>query len=227
MKPGTRLQIILRALLAPVAVIALLLVSAGRWDYWQAWMYILLTLAVTLVNLWLLRRNPELLEERLKPGKGMKSWDMGYLIISTALFLANLVVAGLDVGRYGWSARFSSWMYGFAILVYLLGNALFLWAKMTNRFFSSVVRLQAERGQTVVKNGPYRYVRHPGYVGGLLYMLAGALVLGSLWAFLLQAIAGVFLIVRAGLEDRLLQKELPGYAEYAQQVKYRLLPGIW
>jgi protein-S-isoprenylcysteine O-methyltransferase Ste14 len=227
MKSGTRLQIVLRSLAAPLVITVLLMVSAGRWDYWEGWLYILLNLVIMAANLVILRGSPDLVEERLTPGKGMKSWDLAYLIISTLLYLASLVVAGLDVGRFGWSGRFSSWMYDAAILVYLLGNALFLWAKKTNRFFSSVVRLQVERGQTVVTSGPYRFVRHPGYVGNLLYNLATPLVLGSWWGVILQALACVFLIVRTALEDRLLQKELPGYAEYARQVKYRLLPGIW
>ena len=102
-----------------------------------------------------------------------------------------------------------------------------LWAKQVNRYFSSVVRIQADRGQTVCRDGSYRYLRHPGYVGGLLYMLAGTLVLGSLWALALQLLACVLLVARTALEDRALQQELSGYAAYAQKVKYRLLPKVW
>lgn len=226
-KQGVMAQLVLRGLVAPIMMAALLLISAGRMDYWQGWAYMGLNMGLLLVNLWTLRRNPELVEERLKPGEGMKGWDKLYYALTTTLYFAHLVVAGVDVGRLGWTGDLAWGVYAAAIAVYLIGQAIFLWAKQVNRYFSSVVRIQADRGQTVCRDGPYRYVRHPGYVGGLLYMLAGSLVLGSLWALAMQALACMLLIVRTALEDRALQAELPGYAEYAQETRYRLLPGIW
>jgi protein-S-isoprenylcysteine O-methyltransferase Ste14 len=111
--------------------------------------------------------------------------------------------------------------------VYLFGQTIFLRAKYENRFLSSVVRLQKDRGQTVCSTGPYRFVRHPAYVGGILFSLASPIVLGSLWALIPQVIACTALVVRTYLEDRLLQKELDGFADYAKRVRYRLLPGVW
>lgn len=102
-----------------------------------------------------------------------------------------------------------------------------LWAKWANRFFSSVVRIQTDRGQTVCKDGPYRFVRHPGYVGGLLFGMATPLALGSFWALIPAAVGAMLLIVRTYLEDRTLQEELPGYLEYTKEVRHRLLPRIW
>ena len=113
------------------------------------------------------------------------------------------------------------------VAVYLLGQAIFIWARTTNAYFSSVVRIQTERGQTVCREGPYRFVRHPGYVGGILFGLAGPMLLGSMWAVIPQAVAAMLIIWRTHMEDRTLQAELPGYAEYTREVKYRLLPGVW
>lgn len=227
MRKGVTIQLLLRGLVAPLFMIALLLVSAGRWDYWQAYLYMLVNMALLLVNLWALRDNPDLIAERLSPGEGMKGWDRIYFTVTTLLYFTSLVIAGLDVGRFGWTNPLPWWVYALAILGYLLGQAIFIWAKRANRFFSSVVRIQTDRGQIVCQDGPYQYVRHPGYAGGMIYMLAGALMLGSVWALVPQALASALLVVRTTLEDRTLHQELPGYAAYASKVKYKLLPGVW
>jgi protein-S-isoprenylcysteine O-methyltransferase Ste14 len=217
----------LRGVLGFIPIIAIIFLCAGRLDYWQGWVYLATNAVLVLVNALALSRNPALVEERLKPGAGMKRWDMVYFALSTPLYLAALVVGSLDRGRFGWSSEPPLGLYLAAVAVYVLGQAVFLWAKLTNSFFSSVVRIQAERGQTVIRTGPYRFVRHPGYVGGILFGITTPLVLGSLWALLPSGIAAVLLIVRTGLEDHLLQRELPGYSEYTRSVKYRLLPGVW
>jgi protein-S-isoprenylcysteine O-methyltransferase Ste14 len=118
-------------------------------------------------------------------------------------------------------------VYVISILVYILGQGIFIWAKRANAFFSTVVRIQKERGHTVCQDGPYGFVRHPGYVGGILYGLSGPLVLGSLWALIPTALGLVLVIIRTSLEDKTLQEELTGYVEYSQKVKYKLIPGIW
>ena len=102
-----------------------------------------------------------------------------------------------------------------------------VWSMAANAFFSMIVSIQKDRGHTVVTDGPYRYVRHPGYAGSILFTIATPLVLGSLWAFIPCGLAAALFVVRTALEDRTLQEELPGYKEYAQQTRYRLLPGIW
>lgn len=220
-------QMALRTAAGLFAVFLFLFIPAGRLDYWQGWLYLGLSLAILLVTRWVLRGSPELIEERLKPGAGMKTWDKLYFALSTPLYLVMLVVAGLDAGRFGWSPPLPAWVYLTGVAVYLAGQGLFLWAKRVNRFFATVVRIQAERGQTVCRDGPYRQVRHPGYVGGILFGVSSPLILGSLWALIPAVLAAALLVIRTLLEDRTLQAELAGYREYTQQVKYRLVPGVW
>ena len=226
-RPELSRQVWVRALLAPTFIIALVFISAGRLDYWQGWVYIVLTCLTLSITLWALRDNPELIAERLQPGQGMKTWDKWYFALSTPLYIATVIAAGLDVGRFHWSGAIPVWGYLLAIAAYVLGQAVFLWAKRVNRFFSSVVRVQIDRGQQVCQDGPYHFVRHPGYVGGLLYGIATPLMLGSTWALVPAGAAALLLVGRTVLEDRMLQRELPGYVAYTQAVRYRLLPGVW
>jgi protein-S-isoprenylcysteine O-methyltransferase Ste14 len=226
-QPQLSRQIWYRALLAPTFIIALLFISAGRLDYWQGWVYVALTCLALLVTWWAMRDNPELIAERLQPGQGMKAWDKWFFALSTPLYIATLLIAGLDVGRFHWSAMLPVWAYLLAVVAYVLGQMLFLWAKRVNGFFSSVVRVQADRGQQVCQDGPYRFVRHPGYVGGLLYGIATPLILGSYWALVPALVAALLLVGRTALEDRTLQRELAGYGAYSEAVRYRLLPGVW
>jgi protein-S-isoprenylcysteine O-methyltransferase Ste14 len=149
-------------------------------------------------------------------------------LLSLALFLAvDLAAAGLDVGRLHWTGRLSASVYVLAYIGYAAGCAVMMWAMRVNRFFSSVVRIQTERGHRVIDTGPYAWVRHPGYVGALLYVPCTALTLGSLWALLPAAAISAALIVRTHLEDETLQSELPGYRDYAARVRWRLVPGLW
>lgn len=220
-------QIILRTVLGLLAVFVLVFGSAGRWDYWQGWLYLLLVL-ITMVLMWIvLPEDSTLVEERLRPGAGMKGWDRLYFALSTPLYLIAVIVAGLDVGRFGWTGELPAWCYTLGVLVYGIGQGFFLWARYVNHFFSSVVRIQLDRGQTVCRSGPYRYVRHPGYVGGILFGLATPLILGSLCALIPQVMAAALLVWRTYYEDRMLQAELAGYVAYSEETRYRLLPGVW
>jgi protein-S-isoprenylcysteine O-methyltransferase Ste14 len=213
---------------AGIAVMAgLVFLSSGRLDYWQGWLYFGANLAVVVLSAWILRDDRGLIAERLHPGKGMKWWDKGYYLVSTPLYFAAVAVAGIDAGRRHWSSHPRAVTYIVFLAMFLLGQALFLWAKRVNPFFSSVARIQSDRGQTVCRAGPYRFCRHPGYLGGLLFGLTTPLVLGSYWALIPQALAALLLLGRTALEDRMLQQELLWYAEYAQAVRSRLIPGIW
>jgi len=222
----TQKRLMLQGLLAPLVVYAVIFLVAGRWDYWQAWVYVVLnTIILTLMSL-LAFRNPALVEERLNPKQGMKTWDKVYFGITTPMYILALLIAGLDA-RFGWTNNLSPVVYWLGVLIYILGQAIFLWARFTNQYFSSVVRIQTDRGQTVCKDGPYRFVRHPGYVGGILFAITLGIILGSWWATIPQSIAAGMLVWRTGMEDRTLKAELPGYIEYSHETRYRLIPGIW
>jgi protein-S-isoprenylcysteine O-methyltransferase Ste14 len=221
-----RIQLLARAILTPVLMIALLFLLAGRWDYWQGWVYIILNAVVLTMMATLFTKDRGLIEERLNPKQGIKSWDRVYFSITAPLYFIALIIAGLDA-RFGWSNGMPAYIYWSSVALYLLGQAIFIWARYTNRYFSSVVRIQSDRGQTVCKEGPYRYVRHPGYLGGFLFTVTMGLMLGSWWSFIPQFIAALMLIPRTVLEDRTLQAELPGYQDYVRETPYRLLPGIW
>ena len=208
-------------------VLAVLFLSAGRLDYWQGWAFGGLNLALLVLNYLLMARSPDLLEERLRPGAGVKGWDRLYFLIITPLYFFTLALAALDRGRFGWSPSLPTAVPVAACLLYVLGQAAFLWAKRQNRFFATVVRIQTDRGQTVCQEGPYRIVRHPGYVGGLLFTLASPLLLGSLWGLIPAVLSSVLLVARTALEDVTLRRELPGYGAYCLRVRHRLVPGLW
>lgn len=224
---SVRRQTWLRGVLTPLLLIVLIFLLAGRLDYWQGWLYIGVTTLVLVITVLALRGQPGLIEERLSPGKGMTTWDKWYFAVSGLMYFAFLIIACLDAGRFGWTGNLPAWVYLAGTALYLLGQAIFLWAKATNQFFSSVVRIQSERGHSVCREGPYRYVRHPGYVGSIIWTIVMPLMFGSLWALIPCLIAVALLVVRTQLEDNFLKRELPGYADYAAQVKYRLVPLVF
>lgn len=205
----------------------LIFVAAGRIGYWQGWAYLALNLALLLANGAILVLNPELASERMRPGAGTKGWDRLYFAVTTPLYFAIIAIAALDSGRFGWSPPLPPALFAAVSIVYVAGQGLFLWAKWVNSFFATVVRIQTDRGQVVCTDGPYRFVRHPGYVGGLLFTAVTPLLFGSLWGLVPALLSCALLVLRTSLEDRTLQAELPGYAAYAARVRSRLLPGVW
>lgn len=201
--------------------------SAGRIDWWPAWALLAVMLAwIIAMGFAILRFNPDLLAERLGPRKGGKQWDMTIMGIVGLSELARLIIAGLDQ-RYGWTGGFPIAAQIAALAVCALGYALGVWATASNAFFSQIVRIQTERGHAVATGGPYQYVRHPAYVGTILYQLAMPVLLASWWALIPGGLNAILLVIRTALEDRTLQAELSGYADYARLVRNRLLPGIW
>ncbi len=201
--------------------------SAGRIDWWPAWALLAVMLAWIIgMGFAILRFNPDLLAERLGPRKGGKQWDMTIMGIVGLSELARLIIAGLDQ-RYGWTGGFPIAAQIAALAVCALGYALGVWATASNAFFSQIVRIQTERGHAVATGGPYQYVRHPAYVGTILYQLAMPVLLASWWALIPGGVNAILLVIRTALEDRTLQAELSGYADYARLVRHRLLPGIW
>lgn len=217
----------IRSLGALAFTATVIFLAAGRFDYSQGWAFLALTAASLLTTFLTIRDNPGLISERSRPGGRMKWWDKGYYLLSTPFWFVTIILASLDAGREHWSGDLSGIVFLPAVAAFVVGQGLYLWAKAVNPFFSSVARIQTERGQTVCRKGPYRFCRHPGYLGGVLFGLATPLVLGSYWALLPQAAAIVLLLLRTFLEDRMLKKDLLWYEEYAKTVRFRLVPGIW
>jgi protein-S-isoprenylcysteine O-methyltransferase Ste14 len=208
-------------------VAATLFIPAGRWNWVWGWALVgIYAVWVSANALILIPRSPELLAERAQRKKGIKDWDTVLMSIVGILTLCKHIVAGLDV-RYGWTAPIPVWLQIVTLVIAVLGYALGTWAMAVNAFFSQIVRIQDDRGHTVVTDGPYQFVRHPGYVGVIAFELATPIMLGSLWALIAGVLAALLVVVRTALEDRTLRKELEGYAEYVQQTRYRLLPGVW
>ncbi len=207
-----------------------LLVCGGNLGWWQAWAYSLLVVAAGIGGrMWAERRHPGLLAERqdIEKFQGSKGWDKVLApLMALSVGFPLVIVAGLD-HRWGWSPVFPLWLIALGFILISLGYGFAVWALVENRFFSSVVRIQTDRGHVVCDSGPYRLVRHPGYAGNILPLLGIVLALGSVWTLIPAAVALIIAVVRTVLEDQTLQEELPGYRDYARRVRYRLLPGIY
>lgn len=208
----------------------LLLVCGGDFDWWQAWVYSLLIVVAGIGGrIGAERRHPGLLAERqnIETVKGAKAWDRVLApLMALSVGFPLVIVAGLD-HRFSWSPVFPLWLSVLGFILIALGYAFAVWALVENRFFSSMVRIQMDRGHAVCDSGPYRIVRHPGYAGNILPLPGIVLALGSVWTLIPAAVALIITVVRTMLEDRTLQEELPGYRDYARRVRYRLIPWIY
>lgn len=217
----------LRESIGVIMMAVLLFWSAGAVDWWAAWTLIAVTSAWIVATGWVIQhRHPGLFAERLGPHPGAKRWDTIVISLHGVLQLCVLVIAGLD-HRAGWTQALPPAIQAMAAVAIAVGYGLAVWATANNPFFSLVVRIQADRGHHVVSGGPYRTIRHPAYAGGLLSQVSIPLLLASWPALLVGAADAGLTVVRTILEDRTLMAELPGYVEYAQRVRHRLLPGIW
>jgi protein-S-isoprenylcysteine O-methyltransferase Ste14 len=207
-----------------------LLASGGDFGWWQAWVYSLLIVAAGVGGrIWAERRHPGLLAERqsIEKIQSAKAWDKVLApLMALSVVFPLVIVAGLD-HRRGWSAVFPLWLIVLGFILISLGYAFATWAFVENRFFSSTVRIQTDRGHVVCDSGPYRIVRHPGYAGNIPPLLGIVLALGSVWTLIPAAVALIITVIRTVLEDQTLQEELPGYRDYARRVNYRLIPGIY
>jgi protein-S-isoprenylcysteine O-methyltransferase Ste14 len=226
--PGVRRR--LMQLVAQVLFQALVLfIPAGTLRWVEGWVYIAFYLFFIGVNVVLLLPKgsaaSSLMEERSRVG-GMKDWDKAFAAVYGLASTGILIVAGLDE-RLVWSPPTALWLQAASLAVMSLGYGLFSWAMATNAYFSARVRIQAERGHQVISGGPYQLVRHPGYAGTIPLAMALPVMLGSLWALVPAAVVVVSVVARTLLEDRTLFRELDGYPAYAQQVRFRLVPGVW
>lgn len=205
------------------------LLISRRWYWWEAWVYAFIyILGFVISRLLAARRHPDLLAERARflQHEDAKPWDKRLApLVGLGGGLIPLV-AGLDA-LLNWSPIFGPPVKILALACILAGFAFGSYALIENRFFSSIVRIQTERGHHLISSGPYRWLRHPGYAGALLTYVATPFFLDSLWAFLPAIFITLVLIIRTALEDSVLQAELPGYRDYASRVRYRLVPGIW
>jgi protein-S-isoprenylcysteine O-methyltransferase Ste14 len=219
---------VVKGLFTVILVLILFFLPAGTLDWPEAWIVILLYfLTLTLLVRWLKRKDPELLRERrtARKKKNVKGWDKVIMLLYS-LLLVMLVVLGLDAGRFGWS-RVPFWWKGIGFFCFFVATAIVTWTMKENTYLSEMVRIQEERGQRVCTGGPYRYLRHPMYLGVIIMVSGFPLALGSWYALIPALLVVILFIIRTALEDRTLQKELTGYREYAQRVRYRLIPGIW
>jgi len=200
--------------------------AAGRIDLWPGWCYAgfsLVTLAASYVAL--ARVAPDIIVERVSWHAGMMRWDKP--IVMWLMFgpIAACAAAGLEARRHGVEPPGMETAFGYA--VGLTGSAATLWATAVNRFDTPVVRIQKERGHKVVENGPYRIVRHPGNLGNIILSIATPPMLASRWAWMPAGLSVAVIVIRTALEDRMLRRELPGYAGYAERTRSRLIPGLW
>jgi protein-S-isoprenylcysteine O-methyltransferase Ste14 len=221
---------VLRFVITMVFMLGVLFLSAGRLDWWEGWAYTAVALLVLVLSRSLMiLKNPDMVRERAEAGQreDVKPWDK-ILLPATAIYgpLISWIIAGLDK-RFGWTPDLPDYIQVTALCVIFAADMLGVWAMLVNRFFSSYVRIQTERGHTVVSAGPYRVVRHPGYAGAILAWIAGPVFFSSCWVAIPSVIMIALNTIRTALEDRTLQEELPGYSEYARSVRYRLVPGLW
>ena len=219
--------IIVQAILIIIGFV-ILFISAGQIDWVNGWVYVgLLSIIQIVITVTLAKVNPQLLNERGSLVKqGAKGFDKVFLALYPILSFGNLVVMGFDAVRYQWSSM-PVWLGAAGVVMIILASVLATWAMAVNKFFEWLVRIQDDRNQYVCMDGPYKVIRHPGYAGLIISVIAQPLILGSYWGLVAYGLLAVIIVVRTALEDRTLQNELTGYREYAQKVRYRLLPLVW
>jgi len=229
-KTGLSQGVINRFLQLAIAIVIQALIlfgTAGSLRYPEGWAYLAQYIGFIILNAFLLLPGgKELIEERSRILENTRGWDRVVAVFYTIFGLGILVVAGLD-WRFGWSSHLPLVAQAAGWIVMALGYGLFSWAMVSNKYFSAMVRIQDERGHTVAIGGPYRFVRHPGYIGIIVYSLAAPVMFNAFWAYIPALGLCITIVLRTILEDRTLQRELEGYTGYAQRVCYRLVPGIW
>jgi protein-S-isoprenylcysteine O-methyltransferase Ste14 len=222
-----KVKLLIKGFVTNIIFSAILFICAGRMNYTQGWIFLSINILSTLMNYFTIYKNTDLINERANLGEGIKSWDKLLLGISAIVYVIIIVIAGLDSGRFQWTNN-SSWIIIITgILLTFIGQILFLTARSQNNFFSSVVRIQKERGHTVCDKGLYKIVRHPGYLGMMISLIALPFITTSIWSIIPTLVAVILLLIRTSLEDRTLKNELDGYVEYSKNTRNKLIPLIW
>jgi protein-S-isoprenylcysteine O-methyltransferase Ste14 len=208
--------------------LVILFISAGTLNWLRGWIYAGLVSIYWVISTAVLARvNPEMLNARGSVVKeGTKGFERIWVVIYPTLTFVNLVVMGFDAVRFQWSSM-PFWLTYVGILMFVFAIPLAFWAMVVNKFFEWTARIQNDRQHNVCTSGPYKIMRHPGYAGLIVSLLAYPFILGSWWGFVLTGISAMIIVIRTAKEDSMLQNELQGYREYANQVKYRLIPLIW
>ncbi len=222
-----RTRAVVSSYIGVLVIAAFVFLGAWKVIYWQGLLYVALALIGTTLNHALVRADSDITAERASEARAGEDWDKKLLGASFIVTLATFLVAGMDSGRFGWSGRVPMGVTLAGVVLMLAGQVVFAVAKRENRFFSSTARIQAERGHTVCDTGLYRLVRHPGYVGMLMGLLAFPMVMNAYWAFVPALVGAAILVIRTVLEDRFLARSLSGYETYARQTRWRLVPGIF
>ena len=217
----------IRELSGIIVMGAALFWSAGTIGWWSAWaaLGVMLGWMIAMAILTIMI-HPEMLLKRLGPQRGTKQWDISLLSLISIVQLVKYIVAGLD-HRNHWTNNSAISAQLFALVLCILGYSLFVWAASSNRAFSQIVHIDSTGRQEVACKGPYKYLRHPGYLGAIAYEIAVPVLLSSLFALLIGIVTVSLFVVRTATEDSSLRKELEGYKEYSRQVQYRIIPKIW
>jgi protein-S-isoprenylcysteine O-methyltransferase Ste14 len=225
--PGFILRMVFNLFLIAAVLAGLLFAPAGTPDWPEAWIFLIGFIGFLLLyGIWGICNDPSQLLERSRAGANVKTWDKIILPLYSLMLIVLFPICALDAVRFGWSsAPVAVKVLGWAGIA--LAGGIIFWVMRTNTFASRTARIQEDRGQTVVTGGPYRYVRHPMYLGIILLFIGIPLALGSLWGLIPGGVIGLLFIIRTALEDRMLKSELSGYADYSLRVRYRLLPRIW
>ena len=227
-EPIDRRRLIISTTASLLILVLCMFLPAGTWAWSRGWLFLIVVVVASVVSTMYLRRvNPDVIAGRVNRHEGPRRWDLLLGLIGfLPTMLAIPIVAAFDDGRYHWS-RLPWWGCALGYVLLLTGMAGLTWAQAVNKFFEPSVRIQTDRGHRVIDTGPYAFIRHPGYALGFPFFLGIPLALGSLWGLIPATLMSAFLVVRTVLEDRTLRAELPGYREYAQRVRYRLVPGVW
>jgi len=228
-KKVASVRVIIQAFFFVLVLPFLPLLISGQWNWWEGWAYGLLGFfSFAISRVLAARKNPDLIAERAKflQHEDAESWDNKILKLLAIIGILYYVLIGMD-RLFGWTNAFSLGVRLIALVLMIMGYMVSAYALIENRFFSGNVRLQTDRGQKVTSTGPYSWVRHPGYAGAVLSYLVTPLFLNSIWAYIPTIVTIGLYVLRTTLEDRFLQENLDGYHDYAKQVRFRILPGIW
>lgn len=222
-----KIRFLIKALITALVFSAILFISAGNIFYFNGYLFLATNLITGLANFLTIQTNTALLEERSSIKTDAKNWDKRLLAISAVVYLINVVVAGLDSGRFQWTGPIPLTVPLLGVFMTLIGQMIFLLARHQNKFFSSIVRIQSERGHSVCSTGIYKYIRHPGYLGMIISLCGFPMLTASFWSIVPTFLSVLLLLIRTNMEDVTLQLELNGYKAYAHTTKYKLIPKVW